>query len=163
MWLFILSGSHTLLVSRTVTTRYWDGEKFVEVEASSDLDALKLVSQKDQIKEESEKILSKLGEDDPRVNPRAALQGAPRGLKYRKKYVQALQSQEKIEERFSIEKIEKILSEMVISQQQNQQSKETDGINDEVRKIIFFRYVCVCLEGWYFVGVFCSKICCYCI
>lgn len=147
MWLFILSGSHTLLVSRTVTTRYWDGEKFVEVEASSDLDALKLVSQKDQIKEESEKILSKLGEDDPRVNPRAALQGAPRGLKYRKKYVQALQSQEKIEERFSIEKIEKILSEMVISQQQNQQSKEMDGINDEVRKIIFFRCVCVCLFG----------------
>jgi hypothetical protein len=118
-----------------VTTRYWDGEKFVEVEDSGDLDTLKF-SQKDKIKEESEKILSKLGEEDPRVKPRETLQGAPRGLKYRKKYVQALQSQEKIEEKFSVENIEKILGEMVISQQRDQQSKKTDGINDEVCRIV---------------------------
>ncbi|XP_061194209.1 uncharacterized protein LOC133202407 [Saccostrea echinata] len=126
----VFPGWYTL-PSRAVTTRYWDGEKFVEMETAPDLSASDEVPKGEKLKEESEKILNKLGEDDPRVKPRASVQGAPRGLKYRKKYVEALKSKEKIEESYSIEKIEKILSEMVIAQQQNQQAERGDGIQDE--------------------------------
>ena len=128
-----LSGWNTL-TSRTMATRYWDGDKFVVIKSRQDYGELEKID-RDKSREEieSEKILEKLGEDDYRVSPKPLIQGAPRGLKYRKKYLKTLSNQVKEDEKFSMERVEKILSKMVLSKPQSKKSEAgKDQINDEV-------------------------------
>lgn len=115
---------------RAMSTRFWDGKNFTKVEDFSKVDQFDRDKSRDEV--ESEKILEKLGEDDYRVSPRPTLQAAPRGLKYRKKYIQELESHVKQEEKFSIENIEKILGEMVAAQQQQRKEKTPKGL-DEIK------------------------------
>lgn len=128
-----------------MSTRFWDGKNFTKVEDFSKVDQFDRDKSRDEV--ESEKILEKLGEDDYRVSPRPTLQAAPRGLKYRKKYIQELESHVKQEEKFSIENIEKILGEMVAAQQQQRKEKTPKGLDEIKDEVCAYRWL-VLVEKW---------------